>query len=284
MIGQIDNSKRQFSAARTGPIKVPFHTRLRGRLRGRRPLLYKNAGLHLKLPKPYDHIVYVYIRKNGCSAFKRWLLHDMGERRGPEADISIVAKRYAISMEWELTGTRRLLVLRDPVERMCSLYRNKFIQRRGAEDILRSFEGATGIQGGEASFKCFVNKYLRLILENDPTSSAKIDPHCLSQAQHLWPITYDQVVMMDDLWEASQEIFSKDVAKSFFESRVNSTPTTGEHNPHSNTPANRLIALYESDGFLPDNASLADEESRDLIRKIYETDYALISKAMKLPN
>ncbi|WP_132464842.1 sulfotransferase family 2 domain-containing protein [Rhodovulum marinum] len=126
MIGQIDNSKQKFSPAQTGPVKVPFHTRLRGRLRARRPLLYKNAGLHLRLPKPYDHIVYVYIGKNGCSAFKRWFLHDMGERRGHDANISIVAERYAFSVEWELARTRRLLILRDPVERMCSLYRNKF--------------------------------------------------------------------------------------------------------------------------------------------------------------
>lgn len=284
MIGHIDNSQRQFSPSLTGPIKAPFHTRLLGRLRGRRPLLYKNAGVHLRLPKPYDHIVYVYIRKNGCSAFKRWLLHDMSQRRGPEADISIVAKRYAISMEWELAHTTRLLVLRDPVERMCSLYRNKFIQRRGAEDILQSFEGATGIQGQKASFNCFVDKYLRLILKNDPFWGAKIDPHCFLQAQHLWPITYDQVVMMDDLPEASLEIFSEEVATSFFQSRVNSTPTMAEHNPHSNTPANRLIELYELGGFLPDNASLVDEASRDLIRQIYETDYDLISQAMKLPN
>jgi hypothetical protein len=281
MIGQLDNSQRQFSPASHALNKVPFYIRVRGRLRGRRPLLYSNAGLHLRLPKPYDHIVYVYIRKNGCSAFKRWFLHDMRERRGTEADISIVAKKYAISMEWELARSRRLLVLRDPVERMCSLYRNKFIQRKGAEDILRSFEDSTGIQARDTSFKCFVEKYLSKISETRSSADAAIDPHCFSQAYHLWPTTYDHVVMMDDLPEVSRDIFSEEVATSFFQSRVNSTPTTSNCTLQSDTPASHLIDWYESQKLLPDNACLVDEESRNLIRRIYKNDYDLISQALK---
>jgi hypothetical protein len=205
----------------------------------------------------------------------------MGDPRGPEANISIVAKKYAISTEWELSRSRRLLVLRDPVERMCSLYRNKFVQRKGAEDILRSFEDSTGIQARDASFKFFVKKYLSKISENRSSADAVIDPHCFSQAHHLWPTTYDYVIMMNDLPDASQDLFSETVAASFFQHRVNSTPTMPDHTPHSETAASDLIALYDEQGYLPDNASLADEESQNLIRRIYINDYNLLSEAFK---
>lgn len=282
MIGKIDNSRQSLDSAELAAIKVPFHVRLHGRLRGRRPPLYKNAGIHLKLPKPYNHVVYVYIRKNGCSAFKRWFLDDMGERRGPEAQISLVAERYAVSMEWELAGTKRLLVLRDPVDRTCSLFRNKFIQRKGAEDIQDSFKDVTGTQGGEASFKYFVKNYLQPLLRKGSRSGTKIDPHCVSQSSHLYPISYDQVIMLDDLPKASRHFFSEDVASFYFSHRVNSTPSAADSTFQSETPASKLIQRYESCEELPDNESLVDKEICEIIQSIYQDDYDLISQAFKL--
>jgi len=284
MIGSFDNSCQPLEASGPKATKLPFHTRARGRLRGTRPPLYGNAGIHLRLPKPHNNIVYVYIRKNGCSAFKRWLLHDMGARYGPEAQISIVAKKYSISMELELIRKKRLLVLRDPVERACSLFRNKFIQRNGADDIQKNFKEFTGLDGCEPSFKYFVIKYLQYISKQYPFNDAKIDPHCLPQAFHLWPIVYDYVVMLDDLPEASRYIFYLEVANLYFSHRVNSTPTTSSYIKEAETPASRFIERYEARGELPSNNSLLDDETRELIEYIYRMDYDLISQAFMLPS
>lgn len=284
MIGRFDNSRQALHAAKHGTRKLPLHKRLRGRIRGERPPLYGNAGLHLRLPKPYNNTVYVYIRKNGCSAFKRWMLHDMGERRGPEAHISIVARRYAVSMEWELTGTTRLLVLRDPVKRACSLYRNKFIQRKGATDIQRNFKDLTGIDGAEASFKSFVIKYLHKFCSTKSGDRAIIDPHCRTQASHLWPITYDQVIMLDDLPKVSRVIFSEEVSDLYFTHRVNSTPSTvGGNGSEVTTPASRLIERYAASGELPSDEALLDSEVRQIIQRVYKEDYDLISQSFNSP-
>lgn len=280
MIGHFDNSSQQFNSAVLTVAKPPLYSRIHRTLRGKRPLLYKNAGIHLRLPKPYNNIVYVYIRKNGCSAFKRWLLNDMGERSGPAAQISIVAKEYAISTKEELAHTKRLLILRDPAKRTCSLFRNKFIQRKGASDILKNFEELTGFDATKVSFRCFVKNYIGNFVGQAGVNS-EIDPHCRTQTSHLWPITYHNVLMLENLPELSRIIFSEKIGDLYFSSRVNSTQTKAYSVQETDTPASLLIDKYWSSGELPGDSALLDQELRSLIMRVYESDYRLIEASFK---
>ena len=81
--------------------------------------------------------MYTYIRKNGCSAFKKWL-RDTGSYETGKRETSEMAKRYSVSFGWEVSQSDFLLVLRDPAARLASLFRNKLIQRSYAGDILEN--------------------------------------------------------------------------------------------------------------------------------------------------
>ena len=274
MIGSFDNR-----AGDHPPIKAPFLSRVKATLKGRRPSLYRNAGLHLRLPKPHDDFVYVYIRKNGCSAFKNWMLQDMGHSCGPRVNVGVIAKRYAISMERELLGTQRLLVLRDPASRICSLFRNKFIQQLDNQDIADNLYGLAGIDVQSLTFRAFVFDYLGAFLHDGSKQNPLIDPHCKTQSSHLWPILYDRVIMLDSLPEVSTTLFGEATSKKFFARRVNESSLTLTDEEASDTKANTLASAFNNYGSLPSDDALLNSELRAAIRNFYNVDYRLIASS-----
>ena len=117
--------------------------------------------MHLRLPsKPHDTI-YVYIRKNECSAFRQWLAAEHGAD-GTQRNLSIgkLTKRVKVTNEDQIDTSCRVLVLRDPAARLCSLFRNKLIQRSGAEDILANIQALTGLSVDKLTFRQFVEVYV----------------------------------------------------------------------------------------------------------------------------
>lgn len=92
-------------------------------------------------------IAYTYIRKNACSAFKELFKyysdHSFPSDRNP---IETMLKHHRIKSLEEARNTEfQVAVLRDPYERAVSLYKNKFIQRSGHEDIFKNFKKVTGV-------------------------------------------------------------------------------------------------------------------------------------------
>lgn len=82
-------------------------------------LVFQRGDYHLRLPIGGKRIVYAYIRKNACSAFKAAV-------GMPEAHVGQLVDAF----RWRPWQPRdaAIFVYRDPVERLVSLYRNKVLE------------------------------------------------------------------------------------------------------------------------------------------------------------
>lgn len=275
MIGSFDGLEEYVGAGGTRPTMRPLYRRLGGYLIGNRPPLYRDAGLHLKLPQAGNTLV--YIRKNGSSSFRRWMEFEMAEGQEIRFDLKSIQKKYAVTFETELVGVRRILVLRDPIDRLCSLFRNKFIQESGAHDIFHNLEKLSGIQRLDLTFRQFIIGYVSRFLHVTSKGLPIIDPHCTLQCSHLWPIKYDCVIMLKDLTKHAPALFGEAVARKFFTARENMTSGHLSYQPAADISAKILRRQYREDGILPATESFLDEELVLLISQIYKHDYELIA-------
>lgn len=157
--------------------------------------------LHLRLTLGGMRIRYAYIRKNGCSSFKTALGYSSTARVSDLARSS----RAPLFRRYDAT----IFVWRDPVARLVSLYRNKILDRRGAEDILRRYRARMNEE--PTSFERFVE-----------FAGLQADPHCLPQAKHLYPIRYTHAIPLERLHETMSGLVGKDAARPFAR-RVNAS-------------------------------------------------------------
>lgn len=112
---------------------------------------------------PKLQIGYTYIPKNACTSFKR----TFGEAQGwLQAD---AASAHAMKTSWWLSGllhhhsvNERIVVLRDPWDRLLSGYQNRFLMRHDDVSQHAMDTGLAGLAGkgsarNEISFELFLN-------------------------------------------------------------------------------------------------------------------------------
>ncbi|MBK5945381.1 hypothetical protein CCR83_02690 [Rhodobacter veldkampii DSM 11550] len=139
--------------------------------------------LHFSIPNDDGKkVFYTYIRKNACSAFKL-LMRQRSNASGPRGEFEFRVDPNTDS--WD----HSLFIYRDPFDRTVSTYFNKFVDRKGNEDIFSNFSIITSRDPVTASFRDFVN-YLT------SASFSKLDPHVWPQKSHLADITYTDPVPM----------------------------------------------------------------------------------------
>lgn len=153
-----------------------------------------HGRLHLSFRLGDKRILYAYIRKNGCSAFKTALGFD------PSTSISIIKWKHR--RLWFRDHDATIFVWRDPVERLVSLYRDKIMERRNADEIIDSYRRTMGED--PSSFEKFAQ-----------FSTLNADPHCWSQASHLKPIAYTHAIPLTRLYPAMAAIVGPDAAEPF---------------------------------------------------------------------
>lgn len=220
-------------------------------------------------------IGYCYVRKNGCSSFKRMFLERSPHRdqfQEGERPIDFMRRYHRLTLP-ELQGCDHLIfVYRDPVERMLSMFRNKFIARSGAEDIRRSYARITGQSVDDSSFRQFIDSYLTADI-------ARLDPHVVPQRMHLQRAVYTDVLPMSGLHAGMRRILGKALADEYFLRPANSTfhVPLGEMPGAAEAPIGELAALYASEGLMPDNASLLPPDLERSLKSIYAMDYEIIS-------
>jgi hypothetical protein len=166
----------------------------------------QRGDYHFRLPIGGKRIVYAYIRKNGCSAFK--------VAAGlPGAHIGQLVDAYKWR-PWQRSDAA-IFVYRDPVERLVSLYRNKVIDNVENGDILRAYRNTMGEE--PTTFERFVEFAIQ-----------GRDPHCIPQRKHLKPIRYTHAIRLDRLYESMAEIVGEEAAEPF-RHRVNPSVPTPVH-------------------------------------------------------
>jgi hypothetical protein len=236
---------------------------------------YRSGYPHYLFSKGGKRFLYCYVRKNASSAFKALILdeirggwpvgHDepLGTRPIDLMDRAARA-RYPTDMRGIDHG---VFVYRDPFVRIASLYLNKFVQRRGSDDILASYREVTGERPESASLSDFVHEYLR-------SDFHLLDLHVLPQRRHMWPIVYTDVVPIHRLHERMSHILGAAVADRYF--RVSVNETSGAPSYHddcaADRPAEELCRIYAADGRLPSVAALLSDPVRKRIAQLYRED------------
>lgn len=168
----------------------------------------KSGGqLHLSLRLGGKRICYAYIRKNGCSSFKAALGY------APDTRISEIARSH--KARWYHHHDATIFVWRDPLERVVSLYRNKILDGRGAEDLVARYLAVMG--EAPSSFSRFLE-----------FASLGGDPHCLPQAHHLRPIVYTHAIPLYGLHDAMHHLVGPNAARPFLHRFNRSRPTQVE--------------------------------------------------------
>ena len=188
---------------------------------------HHNTG-HYEINLGGRKILYAYIRKNACTAFRR-LLNDEYHRLHPSTDGARQRKRE----DFLLSGNMKtflvlrkdlndvsaydntMFVYRNPLDRLISVFTNKFIANKGAKDIARNFENLTGLDFDEATFSDFMS-----YAQND---FEKLDRHLWPQKAHLWDIEYTDAISMDRLQQSMKGLIGGRHAKRWFGRKVNSS-------------------------------------------------------------
>jgi hypothetical protein len=167
-------------------------------------LALQRGDHHFRLPIGGKRVVYAYIRKNACSAFKR------AAGLPSSAHVGQLVENF----RWRLwqPSDAAIFVYRDPVERLVSLYRNKILDGDGNSDILHSYESIMNEE--PSSFERFVEF---AVLE--------ADPHCIPQYRHLKPIRYTHAIAIDRLHEIMTSIVGEEAAEPFRHKVNSSRPT-----------------------------------------------------------
>jgi hypothetical protein len=219
---------------------------------------------------------YCYIRKNACSSFKQLFL-DVG----PEEYLSTDWKRkidFLISHRMLRSSQvddcdKMVFVYRDPYERVVSLYKNKFIQMDGHEDLFKSYRAVTTKDPEEATFHEFVHDYLR-------PNFRELDLHVLPQSWHLKRFNYTHAVRMDMLYHEMVGVVGSSVADQYFKKPVNDTKQNTEVfiEGCSNFPASDLVTRFETDGTMPSVECLLDESCKRRLQTLYKADFEMIDK------
>lgn len=229
---------------------------------------------HFCLEFSGQRIVYCYIRKNACTAFKRLIVdYSSGPGLGAgEEAIDYLLQHHRAEYRRDIAGADRVLfVYRDPIDRSISLFKNKFIQRAGNGDIFHDYERVTGASPATATFEDFVVRYLG-------SESGTNDPHTRPQRSHLLPIVYTDAIPLTMLHERMAELLDGQTAGAYFGRKLNASGNAAARDVPlaSVTPADELRRAWLHDNSLPSRTSFLAGES-DLehrLRSIYAHDAA----------
>jgi len=162
---------------------VPFDNRL-SFSKGRRHLTFELGGKRIR---------YAYIRKNGCSAFKAAMGYE-GCRLG---DIPRSFKSRRLGYH-----DATIFVWRWPEERLISLYRNKILDGKDNDDLIRRYREHMGEE--PTTFEAFVE-----------FAAKQADHHCYSQKSHLKGWRYTHAIPLRGLHAAMVSIVGEDAAAPF---------------------------------------------------------------------
>ncbi len=235
-----------------------------------------HGGAHFTLPGIEPKVAYTYIRKNGCSAFKAFILRNSPER--PQDEAAELEQLFAVagirSFAAFRSHPRRVLVYREPVARIASLYLNKFVQRRGHEDLFASYRAVAGQPPEEASFADFVARYVAR------ADWKQLDPHVMPQILQLAPVPYTHAIALPDLPVRIAEVVGPEIAAAYFAKPANAT-STAERTVRDGlgaAPADALHAEYREAGRLPAPEALLDGGLRRKLGRIYAADLRMIRR------
>lgn len=225
---------------------------------------------------------YTYIRKNASTSFK--LLFQAlypGACPGELPSIGCMAQYAQVKGlepdEIDQRFATKLFVYRDPIERVFSVYKNKLIQRDGAEDLLKRLEKVVGRDPALLTFDEFVHEYV-VLLETERWE--EVDGHLYPQVWHLLPITYNKVIRMGNVYQEMRELLPEELCEKVFKEPSNSTTKGSVPLPWADPdcPAIYFRKKYAEGKALPTLKQLLTPATEARLREVYAEDYQMIAE------
>lgn len=226
-------------------------------------------------------ILYTYIRKNGCTAFKKLFLHETEISEDDPAVMRYLMQNFSYRPNIHGIPDYSIFVYRDPVERILSAFKNKFIQQKNSEDIFNDFHKVTKRDPYKSNFVEFCNEYISKLSESDDVI---LDPHVMPQNKHLLPIEYNAVINIRDLHVSMKYILGGQLADMYFKDPENLTQNVDaiEISGGSEKSIEELNKIYNISSKFPNEKSLLmNLNISKVIKNTYRDDYQMIFEITK---
>ncbi|WP_372574003.1 sulfotransferase family 2 domain-containing protein [Ruegeria jejuensis] len=235
--------------------------------------LGRRGELHLHGQVGDVRLGYCYIRKNACSSFKR-LFMDLAEAdydpASGERPIDFLVKHQMMRSVDAPLCDRIVFVYRDPVARIVSLFKNKFIMRSGHEDLFRKYPALAGEDPDQTTFRRFATHYLR----EDFTA---LDRHVLPQVWHLKRFRYTDAIPIGALHDRMRSIIGQPLADQYFSQPVNATKSQKAYLPKAmDIPSAELSRRFTDMGTMPQDEDFIDASLRTRLETLYSADSDMI--------
>jgi hypothetical protein len=222
--------------------------------------------------------VYVYIRKNACSAWKKVFFaesehqSEVNKSLGPLEFMNRFHR--ASTIDKVLAVEKRIVILRDPIVRVHSAFINQIVMRMDRQYSLHeSIEEFIGKPIGRLTFADFVNNYLVKI------DIDEIDGHFQPQSCTLLDIEYSHVWDLSNLYRNSIELFGAKFADRHFAKKVNSTARLMKSSESAwNAKIREISKVFINKNMVPDISSLITPEIAERLRIFYKQDYQLLNE------
>lgn len=241
------------------------------------------------LNRSYDHFhlklngvdfVYTYIIKNACSSFKNLFAAKSPMKKYLNNGQKIhpfMVKYHKVDLIKEIKAfENRIAIIRNPCSRVVSAYLNQFIQnfsKGQRSNMYNSIKDSIDISPNLLTFRVFLSEYLT------KTDYDNLDCHFWSQKEHLAPVKYNHLWLLDSLYESAKHLFGKKVADQFFSKKVNATSSIKKYDDDAaDLPAYKIYDRFIEEGSLPSVSAFFVDDLDVIIHEIYASDFELFEQ------
>lgn len=232
---------------------------------------------HFAITVGHTSIAYCYIRKNACSAWKQLFVQESPHGYVPadwERDIDFMAAKHGLRTLDEVEQCeRRVVVLRDPVDRYISAFVNLIVMNARSTRLKRKL--SRRMHGGDVASISF-DELLDEQLPRPGTRRNALNKHFWPQTWHLAPTVYTDVIDIHHLAAAMKRLIGEEKGSRYFDRPVNATTAAAyEDDAAPSLSAKVLIERYQSIGSFPGKASFMRGGRAERIKEAYAEDAAL---------
>lgn len=235
--------------------------------------VWQRHQIHL----PRTRTVLTWIPKNGCTMLKYSVLVQSGRQWDPDGPVSFVAYVHGTTLEpataEQIAGAeRRVVVLRDPHQRLASAFFNKIVERKPA---LWRLHATFNIDWPRLTFRRFVE------LLGTGETAMHLDQHWAPQWRCLIPgVGYDRMFDLrtlrpDSLAAHGLQLVDSSALAQHGQERYRQV----EDRCYADDSIDDLLAMRLRDRRSPTHAALYDDRLRSQVASLYAGDLALHARA-----
>jgi hypothetical protein len=224
-------------------------------------------------------LAYCYIRKNACSAWKRLIIGEspvLFSRSDWKNEFAFMSAHHGLRTTEEIDRSdRRIVVVRDPVDRFVSAFISLFVTR--TPPPTRRLRALGDELFGRDIFDMSFDMLLDCQLPAPDRRRRGLDKHLWPQVWHLAPTTYTDVIDIGFLGAEMNRLIGTKLGTQYFDKAVNATSAIGTYDDGDapSLSARAFVERFGSTGLLPSKASFLHGGRGDAVRKAYDEDASL---------